>query len=142
MGINNCGTVSGCLSIGVNISAIEGNNEYGGIVGYNNDENYDSAPVIENCIAIGCTINGNKVGAISGGYKILSHNYYYNCIVNGSTTNIGTHDGDIGDMTISSVTYYDGAMQVFSLALGEHITATPTAAYSYSASWKRRAIWS
>ena len=82
-------------------------------------------------------------GAIIGGRWIpifnstMSHNYYHNCTVNGTAnaTNVG-----IGGKVNADENYYtdpyddttdDGAMPVFSLTLGENITATPACAINF-----------
>jgi len=123
VGENVGGIVSGCTAYGASVTAI---GAAGGIVGYNYWCCDYEDPVVENCFAIDCTINSGSAGAIisNSGYATLNHNYYYNCTANDNTTDIGYKDGDI--------TEDDGAVQVFSLTLGEHITATATAAYSYS----------
>ena len=131
VGENIGGIVSGCMAYGASVTAT---GAAGGIVGYNYCCCGYESPVVENCFAIGCTINSGSAGAITGpdNHAIFDHNYYYNCTANGNTTDIGCNHGDIIEETNFSGTYYDGAVQVFSLTLGEHITATPTAAYSYS----------
>ena len=131
VGENIGGIVSGCMAYGASVTAT---GAAGGIVGYNYCCCGYESPVVENCFAIGCTINSGSAGAITGpdNHAIFDHNYYYNCTANGNTTDIGCNHGDIIEETNFSGTYYDGAVQVFSLTLGEHITATATAAYSYS----------
>ena len=124
VGENAGGIVSGCTAYGAIVTAT---GTAGGIVGFNYYvSDFADNPVDENCFVIGCTINGGWAGAITGSDDDadFNHNYYYNCTVNGSTNNVGYCNGDI--------TENDGAVQVFSLTLGEHITATATAAYSYS----------
>ena len=106
VGQNTGGIVSGCIAYGASITAFD---DVHSIVGYNYYYNgVDESPVVENCLAIGCTINGNKdAGAISGDDDEISRrNYYYNCTVNGNTSDIGSNDGDItkNDGAIRTVT--------------------------------------
>ena len=123
VGENVGGIVSRCTAYGASVTTT---GAAGGIVGYNHCPSGYENPVVENCFAIGCTINSGSAGAITGpdDDAIFNHNYYYNCTANGKTTDIGCRKGDI--------TEDDGAVQVFGLTLGEHITATPTAAFTYS----------
>ena len=106
VGQNTGGIVSGCIAYGASITAFD---DVHSIVGYNYYyHGVDESPVVENCLAIGCTINGNKdAGAISGDDDEISRrNYYYNCTVNGNTSDIGSNDGDItkNDGAIRTVT--------------------------------------
>ena len=106
VGQNTGGIVSGCIAYGASITAFDNVHS---IVGYNYYYyEVDESPVVENCLAIGCTINGNKdAGAISGDDDEISRrNYYYNCTVNGNTSDIGSNDGDItkNDGAIRTVT--------------------------------------
>ncbi len=89
----------------------------GGIVGYNRGE-------ITGCKVLNGSFvsqSRNDFGAIVG-YNVgtLSNNYYYNCSVNGATTNVGCNRDDI-----------DGALPVYKLTLGEGITTTTDPAFTY-----------
>ena len=87
------GTVDGCIS-----SATVSSNgksycyRYGAIVGGNDEDG-----TIRNCLAIGATVSSlNQIGAIVGlNSGTLANNYYYNCTVNGATTNVGTYGSDV-----------------------------------------------
>ena len=130
VGENVGGIVSRCTAYGASVTAT---GDAGGIVGYNYRFSECETPVVENCFAIDCTINSGSAGAIisNSGYATLN-NYYYNCTVNDNTTNIGTKDGDIAEMTNGAVTYYDGAAQVFTLTLGDDISASATVTVKYN----------
>ena len=113
VGYNGCGTVNGCIAIGVAINGSESSDNFGGIVGKNYNHQCASVPIIENCIAINCAINddGTYSGVITGDREaLLSHNYYRECIVNGHNEYIGTNEGDINNMSYSSVDYIDCAV--------------------------------
>ena len=113
VGYNGCGTVNGCIAIWVAINGSESSDNFGGIVGKNYNHQCASVPIIENCIAINCAINGDGSysGVITGDREaLLSHNYYRECIVNGHNEYIGTNEGDINNMSYSSVDYIDCAV--------------------------------
>ena len=113
VGYNGCGTVYGCIAIWVAINGSESSDNFGGIVGKNYNYQCASVPIIENCIAINCAINGDGSysGVITGDREaLLSHNYYRECIVNGHNEYIGTNEGDINNMSYSSVDYIDCAV--------------------------------
>ncbi len=104
VGQNTGGIVSGCIAYGASITAFD---DVHSIVGYNYYYEVNESPVVENCLAIGCTVNGKDAGAISGDDDEISRrNYYYNCTVNGNTSDIGSNDGDItkNDGAIRTVT--------------------------------------
>ena len=96
VGLNTGGIVSGCTAYGASVTA---SRDAGGVVGNNDEDQASQLSVVENCRAIGCTINGNNAGAITSGYEILRHNYYHGCTVNGTAnaTNVGYKDGDVDD---------------------------------------------
>ena len=104
-----------------------GHKGYGGIVGYNYGE-------INNCLVLEASISevGQYVGTIAGynrGY--LSQNYYYNCTVAGTAnaSNVGVGSENGGSSASSD---QDGARQVYTITLGDDITATATAAASFN----------
>ena len=106
--------ISGCTSAAT-ISIADGLTgciKYGGIVGQNDKG------TIENCRAVGATVNGNSnVGAIVGydDKGTYTSNYYLGCTVNGTAnaTNVGIGSGD-----------RDGARSVHALTLADGITAS------------------
>ena len=106
--------ISGCTSAATISIAdrLTGCIKYGGIVGQNDKG------TIENCRAVGATVNGNdNVGAIVGndGNGTYTSNYYLGCTVNGTAnaTNVGIGSGD-----------RDGARSVHALTLADGITAS------------------
>ena len=103
-----------------------GHKGYGGIVGYNYGE-------VNNCLVLEASISevGQYVGTIAGynrGY--LSQNYYYNCTVAGTAnaSNVGVGSENGGSSASSD---QDGARQVYTITLGDDITATATATATY-----------
>ena len=106
--------ISGCTSAAT-ISIADGLTgciKYGGIVGQND------RGTIENCRAVGATVNGNdNVGAIVGNDArgTYTSNYYLGCTVNGTANaiNVGIGSGD-----------RDGARSVHALTLADGITAS------------------
>ena len=104
-----------------------GHKGYGGIVGYNYGE-------VNNCLVLEASISevGQYVGAIAGynrGY--LSQNYYYNCTVAGiaNASNVGVGSENGGSSASSD---QDGARQIYTITLGDDITATATAVASFN----------
>ena len=117
------GRISGATIQNVTLTdaRITGYRYVGGIVGNK------ASGTVQNCLVLESTITceNTYVGALFGKNNgTLANNYYHGCTVGGATTNIGTNDGD--------VTTDDGAVQVFSLILGEGITATPAPAVTYN----------
>ena len=111
-------TVNGCISAATVTDNDKSNCYYfGGIVGYL------YSGTVSNNIALGANVSANSFKGAIVGYansNNLAHNYYHDCTVGGATTNVGTPSGDVSEN--------DGAVQVFSLSLGEGITATPAPA--------------
>ena len=85
--------IEGCTSA-ASFTVINGtsNVSIGGIIGYSRNNT-----IVENCIALGITINADSsIGAVAGrNIGIFSHNYYFNCTVGGNTSNVATVKGDI-----------------------------------------------
>ena len=102
VGFNENGTVRDCTSAAT-LSMAAGLTEcdyYGGIVGFNYE--FEGNVTVENCLAVGVTVNANYyAGAIFGftetGNNNCYNNYYYGCDANGNTSNIGFGGGDISD---------------------------------------------
>ena len=120
VGRNDDGTVRGCTSAATLSKAADLLNcgEYGGIVGNNQGNN----ATVEDCLAVGVTVNANyNAGAIFGytetNYYDYHHgnNYYYGCNANGNTSNIGSGGGDIYK--------HDGAAPCYKLTLPTGLTA-------------------
>ena len=121
VGYNDEGIVRGCTSAATLSMAagLMGCGDYGGIVGLNHG--FDDIATVENCLAVGVTVDANyDAGAIFGstetGNNYHSHNnYYYGCNANGNTTNIGSGGGDISDN--------NGAMPCYKLTLPTGVAA-------------------
>ncbi|MBQ3709401.1 MAG: InlB B-repeat-containing protein [Bacteroidales bacterium] len=106
-------------------ASITGYTQVGGIVGdifFNN--------TIQNCLVLNSHItaanNTTNKGAIAGFYTsslTLTDNYYYNCTVDGVSTNVGVGGNSVSDS--------DGARCVNKLTLCEHVSTTPAAAVTY-----------
>ena len=120
VGFNENGTVRGCTSAATLSKAADllYCGEYGGIVGNNQGNN----ATVEDCLAVGVTVNANyNAGAIFGytetNYYDYHHgnNYYYGCNANGNTSNIGYGGGDIGN--------HDGAAPCYKLTLPTGVAA-------------------
>ncbi len=104
-------------------ASITGYTQVGGILG-----DFQSSTTIQNCFVLNSHIiatnsNTTNRGVIAGYYDkdiTLIENYYYNCTVNGASTNVGVNSSD-----------RDGARGVNKLTLCEHVIATPVAAVTY-----------
>lgn len=119
------GTVDGCTS-GATITA----DNYSGCGGYGGIAGVMFGGSVRNCFALGAQIDNNSVGGAIVGNVVdgtLASNYYHACIVNENTANIGCGVDPEGDITAD-----DGALPVYSITLGEHITTTPEAAVSFN----------
>ncbi len=104
-------------------ASITGYTQVGGILG-----DFQSSTTIQNCFVLNSHIiatNSNTTNrGVIAGYDdkdiTLIENYYYNCTVNGASTNVGANGSD-----------RDGARGVNKLTLCEHVIATPAAATTY-----------
>ena len=104
-------------------ASITGYTQVGGILG-----DFQSSTTIQNCFVLNSHIiatNSNTTNrGVIAGYDdkdiTLIENYYYNCTVNGASTNVGANGSD-----------RDGARGVNKLTLCEHVIATPAAAVTY-----------
>ena len=117
---DNC-LVDGCTSAATLTVAdgITGCNLFGGIVGNNTHGMLQNSLAL--CASVGLDSGGsNHNGAIIG-YNLFggpcSNNYYYNCTVNGTSTNVGT--GSVGDLTEN-----DGAVPCYQLTLPTALTTS------------------
>ena len=135
---NSYGMVSDCTSAAI-LTVSDGKTgcgNFGGIVGF--------AHKVSQCLVLGATIptlhnnNYDDSGAIAGYFTqsddhVFAHNYYSGVIIGGATTGIGVgHDYNSNDR--HDITMIDGAVAAYTLTLGEHITATPAAAFTYQGS--------
>lgn len=106
----------------------------GGIVGTNSD---NGTNIVSNCFAIGISITiptttneqGGIAAIVGSNGGTLDHNYYYNCSVDGASTNIGYgvyyFDDDLDDFYsyFGDLPENDGAVPGYLLNLGNHITS-------------------
>ena len=138
VGSANGGTIIGCSSAATLTVAngLTGCENYGGIVGYGNC-------VIQDCFVYGITIpvlhagqynQYDASGAIVGMCDRVSsfrNNYYYGVTIGGATTGIGIgHEKDAADSR-HDVTTNDAAVPIYSVTLGEHVTATPATTMAF-----------
>ena len=138
VGSANGGTIIGCSSAATLTVAngLTGCENYGGIVGYGNC-------VIQDCFVYGITIpvlhagqynQYDASGAIVGMCDRVSsfrNNYYYGVTIGGATTGIGIgHEKDATDSR-HDVTTNDAAVPIYSVTLGEHVTATPATTMAF-----------
>lgn len=138
-GCSNGGTVIGCSSAATLTVAhgLTGCENYGGIVGC-------AFCVIQDCFVYGATIphlhittryeDYDASGAIVGMSNRVSsfhNNYYYGVTIGGSTTGIGVgHEKDTEDSRHDFATN-DAAVPIYSVTLGEHVTATPATTMAF-----------
>ena len=119
---NNSGTVEYCTS---SATVTSDRCQYcGGVVGDNS-----STGTIRGCRAIEATLinSATYVGVIAGRNNSggeLENNHYYNCTVNGVSTNIGC-GGDQFNANVADIIENDGALAIFKLTLADGITASP-----------------
>ena len=116
----NYGPVSGCTSAVTLTAAYTGPDDYGAIVGWN-----DNGGTIENCLALGATIPAMEdyYGVIVGytsDISTLTANYYLGCTVGTTANAVGVGAGKSG----GAPTDVDGARSVHALTLPDGVTAT------------------
>ena len=136
---NSYGMVSDCTSAAILTvsNGKTGCGNFGGIVGF-------AYKQVSQCLVLGATIptlhnnNYDDSGAIAGYFTqsddhVFANNYYSGVTIGGATTGIGVgHDFNSNDR--HDITMIDGAVAAYALTLGEHITATPAAAFTYQGS--------
>ena len=131
-GISNC---TSAVTLGM-ADGVSDCSRVGGIVGF-------LYGYLSNCLVKGATIpdlhrSYDESGAIIGYYVAvcpINHNYYTGVTIGGATTGIGVgYDDSSKEDFRHDITTMDAAMEAYSLALGEHITATPAAALTHQGS--------
>ena len=141
VGDANGDTIIGCSSAATLTVAhgLTGCECYGGILG----RGY-AATRIRDCFVYGATIphlhittcceDYDASGAIVGKIKRVSYlrnNYYYGVTIGDATTGIGIgHEEDAEDNR-HDITTNDAAVPIYSVTLGEHVTATPATTMAF-----------